>query len=149
MEQLKKQLLDAITAEPTVTESTDYSLGREYSAHAQACRLVLPQWDTSVSPWNFDNLSELIRMDKWTKDDFNLTNENMVRKYLPDFMVDVFFRLKDFRSNSRNELVSTVEDYAVIMGWPKDTQDEKAFCTFRYELMYYLDNSRLNGGSNE
>lgn len=117
----------------------------EAEDNAAACRELLPQWDVS-QPFvlTVDNFKQYIKMHMWDYKDFNFEMECLVKKYLPAFMLDVFFDLKEFRSNPRNELTSTGRVFAKMSGFPMQTQDDKAFCQYEYSFRKYFDNPRLN-----
>ena len=70
--------------------------------NASAVKALLPQWDKSeVFPE--EELETCIKLHKWFYNDFDYEMELILKNYLPQWMMDVFFDMKEFRSNSRNE----------------------------------------------
>ena len=113
--------------------------------NAAAVKDLLPQWGNADDfPLTVETFKQYIKMHKWDYQDFNFEMELVIKKYLPDYMLDVFFDMKEFRSNPRNELTSTGRTFAKICGFPMETQDDKAFCQYEYSFRKYYDNSRLN-----
>lgn len=111
--------------------------------NASAVRVDLNLWD-HVDEFPKDDLMTAIKMHKWKYEDFDFEMERLFRNVLPDFMLDIFFDVKEFRSNSRNELTSSAETYSKIMGYPIETQDDKAYCQYQYSFSKYYENSMLN-----
>lgn len=111
--------------------------------NATAVKEYLPQWDKSES-FPVDTLKQYIKMQFWEYKDFDFEMEEIIREYLPDFMTDVFFEMKEFRKNKRNELSSSVEFMSKLNGYPMETQDDKAFCLYNYMFLRYFENSQLN-----
>ena len=109
------------------------------SANAIMFRKYISKWNNKEYPLTLDLITRLIRLNEWTKEDLSFDNELLIRKYLPEYMVKVFLDVKDFRSNSRNELLSTQELFAKMYGYPYNTQDEKAFCVYKYALQIYTE----------
>ena len=116
--------------------------------NASAVKALLPQWDKSeVFPE--EELETCIKLHKWFYNDFDYEMELILKNYLPQWMMDVFFDMKEFRSNSRNELTSSCATVSKVYGYPMETQDDKAFCQYKYSFAKYLDNSRLNKGEQD
>jgi len=109
---------------------------RESADNASAVKALLPQWNKDQS-FPMECIKECIKMQKWFKNDFDYKMEKLIREYLPEFMIQVFFDMKEFRSNSRNELTSTCEAISKIKGYPMETQDDKAFCQYEYSFEKY------------
>lgn len=110
-----------------------------------AMKEILPKWDESEPfPSDFDILKMCIKMNKWHYEDFNYEMELLIKKYLPDYMLDVFFDMKEFKSNSRNELTSSCRLMSKLRGYPMETQDDKAFCQYDYSLRKYFEHSIIN-----
>ena len=110
--------------------------------NATAVKEYLPQWDKS-EPFPVDTLKQYIKMQFWEYKDFDFEMELLIKEYLPSFMLDIFFEMKEFRSNKRNELSSSVEFMAKLNGFPMETQDDKAFCLYNYMFLRYFENSQL------
>ncbi len=116
--------------------------------NAVAVKAHLQLWDESESfPSDFDTLKVCIKMNKWFYNDFDYEMELLVKKYLPDYMLDVFFDMKEFKSNSRNELTSSCRLISKTRGYPMETQDDKAFCQYDYSLRKYFEHSIINQGN--
>lgn len=113
------------------------------SGNAAAVKSDLSMWD-HTDKFPESNLLMLIKMHQWKYEDFDYTMEKLIRNVLPEFMLKVFFELKEFRSNKRNELASTCAVLSKIKGYPMQTQDDKAFCLYEYSLEKYY-----KGGNNE
>lgn len=132
-EEMKQQLLDSQNAEGNFD---DYDARHP---HAKICKEVLPLWDTQTCPWDHDSVVKYIRMDKWCAFDFSLAMEQIVMQYLPKYMHEVFQVMKLFKSNSRSEMISTVEDYARLEAWPRDTYEDKARCTYLFHVLQCME----------
>lgn len=112
--------------------------------NAEAVKHLLPKWKKDESDFPVDDITQYIKMQFWEYKDFDFEMELLIKEYLPDFMLDVFFEMKEFRSNKRNELSSSVEFMAKLKGYPMQTQDDKAFCLYNYMFLRYFENSQLN-----
>lgn len=117
------------------------------NSNASDIRELLPQWDKS-EPFPVDELEVCIKMHQWKREDFDFEMELLVKEYLPAFMLDVFFDVKEFRSNIRNEVSTTCAGFCKIQGYPMQTQDDKAFCQFKYSFMKYYMDSKLKINNN-
>lgn len=98
---------------------------------------ILQLWDKSEA-FPIDQAKRYIKMHEWSYDKFGFTMERAFDKVLPDWFLRVFFDVKEFRSNPRNELTSTCEAMSKIQGYPMKTQDDKAFCQYDYSLRKYF-----------
>lgn len=128
-----------------MTNQEIITLLKTAATNANAVKDLLPKWDKSES-FPKDDLETCIKMQQWEYKDFDYEMELIVKEYLPDFMLDVFFDMKEFRSNSRNELTSSCITMSKMYGYPMETQDDKAYCQYKYSFMKYYENSRLNKG---
>ena len=126
-----------------MTNQEIITLLKTAATNAYAAKEYLPQWDKSES-FPGDDIPTAIKMHQWNYEDFNFEMERIIKNFLPDYMLDVFFDVKEFRSNKRNELTSTCEAYSKIMGYPMETQDDKAYCQYMYSFSKYYENSQLN-----
>lgn len=113
--------------------------GPVHSLNALNVLEALPQ----CKGFNLETFKSCIRMHEWYKDDFDFEMEQLVSKYLPDWIRDVYFQLKEFRANRRNELTSVQEGFARMMGFPYETQNEKAFVVFNYAIQRYYESSEI------
>lgn len=116
----------------------------EYGS-ASAVKTYLSQWNKDESQFPIEEVFRYIQFNTWEVEEFSFRVENIIRKVLPDYMLDVFFKVKEFKSNSRNELLPCEEVYAKVMGFPAKTQDDKAFVTYRYHFHNYYERSKLKG----
>jgi len=114
--------------------------------NAEDVKRLLPKWNKEESNFPVDDIKQYIKMQFWEYSDFDFEMEELVKEYLPDFMLDIFFEMKEFRKNKRNELSSSVEFLSNLMGYPMKTQDDKAFCLYNYMFQRYFENSQLNKG---
>ena len=112
--------------------------------NAEAVKRLLPKWKKDESDFPVDDIKKYIKMQFWEYKDFDFEMELLIKEYLPDFMLDIFFEMKEFRKNKRNELSSSVEFMAKLNGFPMETQDDKAFCLYNYMFLRYFENSQLN-----
>jgi hypothetical protein len=134
------EILNILLERGTDSESATHSV------NALNAKKYLPMWNNEEGLFPHEELEKYIRMNEWTKEDFNYDTELVLKDTLPPFVLDIFFEVKDFRSDHRNELLSTQEVFARLYGYPYNTQDEKAFCVFKCAFQEYLNASRLNQG---
>ena len=131
-----------------MTNQEILTLLKTAATNAYAVKDLLPKWDKSESfPSDFDTLKTCIKMNTWFYNDFDYEMELLVKKYLPDYMLDVFFDMKEFKSNNRNELTSSCRLISKTRGYPMETQDDKAFCQYDYSLRKYFEHSIINQGN--
>jgi len=104
--------------------------------NAKAVRELLPQWN-KTEPFPIVDALAYIRMQEWTYDTFGYSMERVIAGNLPEWFLRVFFDMKEFRSNTRNELASTCALVSKMKGYPMKTQDDKAFCLYNYALQKY------------
>lgn len=129
--------------EKLMNRATEYNPASKESVNAQMVVEYLPKWD-GAEPFPVNQLERYIRMNEWTYEDFNIETEMAIRQVLPDYVLDIFFNVKEFRENSRNELLSYQETFARLYGLPYNTQDEKALCVFKCAISRFLNNSEIN-----
>jgi hypothetical protein len=128
-----------------MTNQEILTLLKTAATNTYAVKEFLPLWDKSESfPKDFDTLKLCIKMNTWLPEDFDFDMETLVKEYLPDFMLDVFFDMKEFMSNPRNELTTTCRAQSKLYGYPMDTQADKAFCQYDYSLRKYYEHSIIN-----
>lgn len=120
-----------------------FQLDEDHSYNAEVFKQVICDWDVS-DPFPADQLKRYIRFAEWTYKDFDYENELLVAKYLPDYCHDIFFKMKIFRENRRNELSSTQVVFSKMMGFKFETQDEKAACLYEYWLQAFYENSQIH-----
>lgn len=116
----------------------------EYSENAKTFTSQIGKWDKSET-FPYKDLKQYLKLHQWEYNDFNFENELLIQEFLPAFVLDIFFAMKEFRDNSRMELTSVQETYARIYGYPHKTQDEKAFCLYEYLFNRYYENSEIKG----
>lgn len=109
----------------------------------------LNQWNDAESEFPVDRLPELIRFDRWIYLDFNFDNEEIIRNKLPDYVLDIYFEMKEFKKNSRNELLPDQELFAKLYSLPKATQDEKSTVVYKFMFSRYFGNSKINKKENK
>lgn len=113
--------------------------------NAVTIKAYLHLWDKSEPfPSDFDIIKRCIRMNTWFHNDYDFDMEMLVKEYLPNYMLDVFFDMKEFMSNSRNELTTTCRAQSRLYGYPMETQADKAFCQYDYSLRKYFEHSIIN-----
>ena len=113
---------------------------RPQSLNAKNVLNLLPKYKGT---FDMENFKSCIRMNEWLKDDFSFEMEQTLTKYLPDYIRDVFFCVKEFKANRRNELTSVQEGFARIMGLPYETQNEKAYVVLQYALQRYYGETEI------
>lgn len=118
---------------------------KENYGNAQSVKKYLSRWNKDESEFPMNDVFTYIQMNTWEYEDFSLRVENIIRQVLPDYMLDVFFRMKQFKSNSRNEMLPNEETYGKVMGYPFKTQDDKAFTIYRFAVSDYYERSILKG----
>ena len=114
--------------------------------NAEAVKRLLPKWNKTEEPFPEETIMQYIKMQFWEYKDFDFEMEELIKEYLPGYMVDIFFEMKEFRRNKRNEISSSVEFMAQLKGYPMQTQDDKAFCLYNYMYLRYFNNSQLKQG---
>lgn len=119
--------------------------------NAEAVSKYLSQWNKDEQfPLNtVDEARRYIKMHVWKYEDFDFEMERITKDNLPNFMLDVFFELKEFRSHPKNEVSSSVEVLSRMLGYPLETQNDKAFALYAYVFNKYFNNSRLNPNEGE
>lgn len=106
--------------------------------NAQVVKELIGSWDKSES-FPIDQAKRYVKMQQWSYDKFSFAMELEIKKTFPQWFLKVFFDMKEFRSNSRNELTSSCETLSKINGYPMKTQDDKAFCQYDYSLRKYFE----------
>ena len=109
--------------------------------NAAQVKEIIGLWDKSEE-FPLDNAIRYLKLHQWKYEDFGFETEMIIRKTLPEWFLKVFFDMKEFKSNSRNELTSTCETMSKIRGYPMKTQDDKAFCQYDYSLRKYFENNQ-------
>ena len=105
--------------------------------NAAQVKEIIGLWDKSEA-FPVDQAKRYIKMHEWSSNKFGFSMEFEITKTLPKWFMNVFFDVKEFRSNPRNELTSTCEAMSKIQGYPMKTQDDKAFCQYDYSLRKYF-----------
>ena len=126
-----------MTKNPEILQILESTNGDE---NADQVKEILQLWDKSEA-FPIDQAKRYIKMHEWSYDKFSFSMEQILKKVLPDFFLNIFFDVKEFRSNPRNELTSTCETMSKIQGYPMKTQDDKAFCQYDYSLRKYFKSS--------
>lgn len=106
--------------------------------NARVVKELIGSWDKSES-FPVDQAKRYVKMQQWSYDKFSFAMELEIKKTFPQWFLKVFFDMKEFRSNPRNELTSSCETLSKINGYPMKTQDDKAFCQYDYSLRKYFE----------
>ena len=106
--------------------------------NANQVKEIIGLWDKS-EPFPIDQAKRYIKMQEWSYKQFGFSMELELKKTLPHWFLKVFFDMKEFKSNPRNELTSTCEALSKINGYPMTTQEDKAFCQYDYSLRKYFE----------
>lgn len=102
------------------------------SFNGTMCNKYLVQWNKNESDFPMQDIQKYIRMNEWSAGDFNTSLAIFFMTNLPKWFYAVYSGMENFISNTRNELSSLVFSYAKLMGYPMNTQAEKAFCLYNY-----------------
>lgn len=113
------------------------------SQNVYAFKKYIPLWNKEESEFPIAELERYIKFQYWDKKDFNFENELLIRNHLPQCVLDIFFELKEFRSNSRTELLPSQETFARLYAYPTETQDDKAYVVCKFAIQQYLNNSEI------
>lgn len=107
--------------------------------NAQVVRKYLLNLDPAESAFPINEVKKYIRLNEWQLADFDTHTELIIQKTLPKWFHIIFLKMKQFRMNTRDELSSREDAFARIMGYPTNTQDEKAFVIYNYLLQEYIN----------
>lgn len=110
---------------------------------ANKCISLLTQFDKSESEFPMENLNTYVRFDRWNYEDFNFENEMFIKEFFPNYVLDIFFEVKDFKKNSRNELLEDQEVFAKLYNMPVSSQNEKANVVYNFAFNRYFEHSNL------
>lgn len=106
--------------------------------NAAQVKEIIGLWDKSEA-FPIDQAKRYIKMQEWSYNKFGFSMEFEISKTLPKWFLKVFFDMKEFKSNPRNELTSSCEALSKINGYPMKTQEDKAFCQYDYSLRKYFE----------
>lgn len=106
--------------------------------NAAQVKEIIGLWDKTEA-FPVDQAKRYIKMQEWSYSKFGFSMEFEIAKALPKWFLKVFFDMKEFKSNPRNELTSTCETLSKINGYPMKTQEDKAFCQYDYSLRKYFE----------
>lgn len=120
------------------TEILEILEGCNGDENAAQVKEIITLWDKSEN-FPVDQAKRYIKMQEWSYDKFGFSMEFEIAKTLPKWFLKVFFDMKEFKSNPRNELTSTCEALSKINGYPMKTQEDKAFCQYDYSLRKYFE----------
>ena len=134
-----QEILDKLILRDTDRESEQFD-AKNRSYNAQSVKKYLEQWNASESAFPINEVKRYIRLNEWQRDDFDTHTELVLQRQLPKWFMLVFINMKQFRSNSRNELSSQEEAFGKLMGYPMNTQDEKAFVLYDAAYQKYINN---------
>lgn len=133
-----KELLDLLMSRET-DYGTEVFTAPNRTYNAQMVKKYLPQWNMKEGLFPVGDVRRYVRLNEWSKDDFDIRTEMILRKYLPAWFMLVYIKVKQFKSQSRSELSSTEEAFAKLMGYPINTQEEKAFVTYEMAYQKYIN----------
>lgn len=120
------------------TEILEILEGCNGDENAAQVKEIIGLWDKSEA-FPVDQAKRYIKMHEWSYNKFGFSTEFEIAKTLPKWFLKVFFDMKEFKSNPRNELTSTCETLSKINGYPMKTQEDKAFCQYDYSLRKYFE----------
>jgi len=133
-----QEILDKLMLRDTDRESESFD-AQNRSYNAQSVKKYLEQWNIKESTFPIDDVKRYIRLNEWCFEDFDTHTELVIQHILPSWFLLVFTKMKQFRSNKRNELSSQEEAFGKLMGYPMNTQDEKAFVLYDALHQYYIN----------
>lgn len=134
-----QEILDKLMLRDTDRESEQFD-AKNRSYNAQSVKKYFEQWNANESAFPINEVKRYIRLNEWQRDDFDMHTELVLQRQLPKWFMLVFTKMKQFRSNSRNELSLQEEAFGKIMGYPMNTQDEKAFVLYDAVYQKYVNN---------
>jgi len=120
------------------TEILEILEGCNGDENAAQVKEIIGLWDKTEA-FPVDQAKRYIKMQEWSYNKFGFSMEFEIAKTLPKWFLKVFFDMKEFKSNPRNELTSTCETLSKINGYPMKTQEDKAFCQYDYSLRKYFE----------
>jgi hypothetical protein len=120
------------------TEILEILEGCNGDENAAQVKEIIGLWDKSEN-FPVDQAKRYIKMQEWSYNKFGFSMEFEIAKTLPKWFLKVFFDMKEFKSNPRNELTSSCEALSKINGYPMTTQEDKAFCQYDYSLRKYFE----------
>lgn len=101
------------------------------------------KWDLTNGKMSSDDAHELVRLDKWQAEDFTFDNELRIAKYLPDWMLDVYFEMKDYKKAPYPFITSQIRAFAKLMSYPCTEDHEKDFCMFEHWYQIYESDPKI------
>lgn len=116
---------------------------------AAKCIEAINNWNKEESDFPIEELNKYIRFDRWKYSEFNFENEMIIKDFFPQFVLDIFFAVKEFKKNSRNELLYDQETFAQLYNMPVSSQDEKAKVVYDFAFQRYFENSKIVMKENE
>lgn len=117
----------------------------EGSTNAMVVRVFLRDWDTTQT-FPYHELIRYIKFHQWENKDFEYDTERWIKKKLPNFVHDIFFKMKFFKSNVNNDLTSEQEAYAKLCSYPNTTFEDKSFIVYNFYLQRYYEHSQIHEG---
>ena len=127
-----KELLEQLELRQEEVNGEDIEIPKLCSFNGTQCKKYLAQWNNTESEFPMHEINKYIRMNEWQSGDFNTSMSIIFMTKLPKWFYAVYNGMENFLSNTRNELSSLVFSYAKLMGYPMNTQAEKAFCLYNY-----------------
>lgn len=134
-----QEILDKLMLRDTDREAEQFDAqNRNYNA--QSVKKYLEQWNAEESTFPINDVKRYIRLNEWQLADFDTHTELVIQKHLPKWFLLVFTKMKQFRSHTKAELNSQEEAFGKLMGYPMNTQDEKAFVLYDAIYQKYVNN---------
>lgn len=133
-----QEILNKLMLRDTDREADTFD-AQNRTYNAQSVKKYLSLWNVNESAFPIDDIKRYIRLNEWHLADFDTNTELLIQRILPPWFSLVFIKMKQFRSNNRNELSSQEEAFGKLMGYPMNTQDEKAFVLYDALHQYYVN----------
>ena len=127
------------------TEILDILLESEYDENLQAFKDNILNWDLS-EPFPIEDVDKYIKIHQWhILTGFTFEVERKLMSVLPKYFLNVFFEMKQFRTNPRNELLSFQEVFAKLYNLEKETFEQESLIVYK-TLLALTDHKDLNLG---
>jgi len=136
MNTINESILNKLLLRPE--DNTDVEIPDVNSVNGYMFARSMRAWDVS-EPFPVKDFKRYIRMNEWKTADFNPRTELLIMKVLPRWLHNVYLMMREFKSSSRNELLSAQDAFARMMGYPTETPSDKAFCVYDYAIQMYYE----------
>ena len=132
---MNKEILEKLLLR---TEDEHPDVPEDHSLNGYMFMIAMNHWDTS-EPFPMNEVKRYIRINEWVANDLNPRTELIIMRIFPKWFMKVYLMMKQFKSSSRNELLSVQDAFARMMGYPTTTASEKAFCVYDYAMQTYYE----------